>query len=559
MSDAALGTHLRRALARLPWLDEALAQREWRRTLRQMTTGRWPALFTLLVLALWLPALTTAGYSSGAMRGWRWPFASLGIAICLCSLCAAYLRASQMWYAELRSRSLETWLLSLQRAVPLAATVVLSAALSTVLISLPLLALLVMIAAQSGVPPETVVGILTFDLIAVLTAAATGSALFFVQLKAYAPRAALMGVASFAALLAVLWLRVEYVEAGWAGPWDRHVSRFGFALFFLTPLPHLLGLTASGLWRTTFMSRLGFFLPAGVTTTLLAVLYLAAAAYGLWLAARGFQLLRDDPERLEHRPEVVEGNEELGREFYWTGFRNPIWTREIRTRLRSREAVECILFASLAIAGAGFFPLFSAGGELGDPLQTANLAREVFFWLTMTLGVFVTLITPGLTAEAITLERERGTLELLLISPLRPREILHGKLLGAISILALLLSPSLPLFAMCTVFHGASVGQVLGVYAVLGFHLALCAYFGVTASAIHTQMIYAKCQAYCLSLLAGLGSLWILSGIATPIATGRQGLVGIWIMAQLLFIVGLFVMAVLWGHATERLQYSEVE
>src|SRR5205085_2767307 len=135
---------------------------------------------------------------------------------------------------------------------------------------------------------------------------------------------------------------------------------------------------------------------------------------------------------------------EPGHEYYWTGFRNPIWTREIRTRLRSREAVECIFFASLAIAGAGFFPLFTAGSQLGDPLQTASVARQVFAWLTMTLGAFVTLLTPGLTAEAITIEREHGTLELLLASPMRPREILHGKLLGAVSILALLISPSLP-------------------------------------------------------------------------------------------------------------------
>src|SRR5947209_19822258 len=137
----------------------------------------------------------------------------------------------------------------------------------------------------------------------------------------------------------------------------------------------------------------------------------------------------------------------------------------------------------------------------------------------MALGVFVMLITPGLTAEAITLEREHGTLELLLCSPLRPREILHGKLLGAISILLLLLSPSLPLFALCTVFHGASVGQVLGVYAVLGCSLALCAYFGVTSSAIHRQMLPAKGQAYLLAILFGVcppGYMWILAQLAWP-------------------------------------------
>src|SRR5207244_4719302 len=144
-------------------------------------------------------------------------------------------------------------------------------------------------------------------------------------------------------------------------------------------------------------------IPASVTTTLLALLYLVAAVYGVRLAGWGYQLLKQDPERLEHHPDLREESAEPGSDYYWTGFRNPIWTREIRTRLRSREAVECIFFASLAIAGAGFFPLFTAGSQLGDPLQTASVARQVFAWLTMTLGAFVTLLTPGLTAEAITI------------------------------------------------------------------------------------------------------------------------------------------------------------
>jgi hypothetical protein len=292
---------------------------------------------------------------------------------------------------------------------------------------------------------------------------------------------------------------------------------------------------------------------------LLAVLYLGLAIYLLALAVRGFELLRADPERLERRPEAIDERHEPGVEHYWTGFRNPIWTREIRTRLRSRETVECIFFASLAIAAGGFFPLFAAGGQLADPLQAADVARQVFFWLTMTLGVFVTLITPGLTAEAIAVEREHGTLDLLLTTPLSPREILNGKLLGAISILLLLLSPSLPLFGLCTLFHGASVSQVLGVYAVLGGNLAICAYFGVTASAVHRHLVSAKVQAYCLAVLFGAcpgGFLWTLWALSAPTIADRPTVIA---FAPALFILCSFVAALLWGHATERLRYAEAE
>src|SRR5205807_894168 len=163
----------------------------------------------LLVLALWLPALTTASYTGVSVEAWRWPFASLAIAICVCSLGTAYLRASQLWSHEAGSHTLSSWLLSLQQPEPMAVTAVLCAS---------------------------------------------------------------------------LWLRVEYVEGGWSGPWERHPARFTFALLLLTPLPHLLGLTANGLWAESIVPRLGFALPASVTTPLLALLYLAVTVYALQLS-----------------------------------------------------------------------------------------------------------------------------------------------------------------------------------------------------------------------------------------------------------------------------------
>jgi hypothetical protein len=560
MSDAAVTTQRQTPPAPVGWLDEALARREWQRTRRQWRSGRWTALFSLLVLALWLPALTTGSYSGSFVARWNWPFASLAVAVCLCGMGAAFLRGSQIWSAEARGHSLQSWLISLQRGEALAITAVLCAAAATLLMSLPALGILSLVAVQVGIGPGALLGVLGFHLVLLATGAACGSAAFFLQVKAIPSRLATAGAVCVVMLLAALWLRVEYVEQGWTGAWERHPGRLLFALFLLSPVPYLLGLAAPDFWSTSVIPRLGYPLEPGAGAVALAVCYLVLMACAVALSARGFALLREDPERLEHRPAPGDEGVEPGSEYYWAGFRNPIWTREIRTRLRSREAVECIFFASLAVAVAGFVPLLAAGTQLGDPLQTAAVARQVFQWLTFTLGAFVMLITPGLTAEAITMERERGTLDLLLCSPMRPSEILHGKLLGAVSILLLLLSPSLPLFGLCTVFHGAEVGQVLGVYGVLALSLTVCAYFGVTASAIHRQMVYAKFQAYLLALLFGIGPagfLPILGLLSAPSAQGRQALGYGAILAFFMTGICLFVMALAWGHAVERLQYSE--
>jgi ABC-type Na+ efflux pump permease subunit len=559
MSGTALTTDYPPALDRLSWLDEALARREWSRTSRQMGSGRWHALFMLLLLALWLPALSTGSYASATVSAWRWPFASLAIATCVCGTGVAFLRASQIWAAEARGDSLEAWLLTLQRPDRLALTVVLSGAVPACLMATPALVLLALTALRTSVGVGALLGTVAFFLTAVLAGAAGGSALFFLQAKAFRPRPALLGTGLLAALVLALWLRVEYVESGWSGPWERHPGRFLFALLLLSPIPHLLGVSSSEPWRTWIVPRFGDALAPESSLALLGLFYLALTACGVALSSRGFQLLRDDPARLRPRRSAGDEADAPVHEEHWRGFRNPIWTRDIRTRLRSREAIECIFFASLTVAAAAFFPLLAAGSQLSDPLQAADVARQVFLWLTMTLGAFVTLIAPGLTAESITLERERGTLDLLLTTPMRPREILNGKLLGAASILALLLSPSLPLFGVCTVFHGASAAQVLGVYFILGSNLAVCAYFGITASAVHRRLVYAKLQAYLLSLAFAAfpgGFLWSLWALASPSVTERRALI---VFAPALLILCTFVVALLWGHATERLRYTEPE
>jgi ABC-type transport system involved in multi-copper enzyme maturation permease subunit len=314
-------------------------------------------------------------------------------------------------------------------------------------------------------------------------------------------------------------------------------------------------------WASEIAGRLPGRPAALESALLLALLYLVACLFLLEVARRGFLRLRAEPELLEPRS-PAEAPAEPGEEFYWQGFRNPIWTREIRTRLRSRESAEFIFFVSVAVAAAGFLPLMVAGGQLTDPLQTAAVAREVFFWISMTLGAFLVLLTPGLTAEAVTTERSRGSLELLIGTPLRASEILHGKLLGAISILLLLLSPSLPLFALCALFHGASLRQVTGVYVVLAVQLTLCAYFGVTASAMHERVLPAKVQAYVIAfLLAGLpgGTLWLLAGLSLPSAGGQAGVQQLWVFTPGILTFCGFLMAWSWGTATERLATLERE
>ena len=73
------------------------------------------------------------------------------------------------------------------------------------------------------------------------------------------------------------------------------------------------------------------------------------------------------------------------------------------------------------------------------------------------LMLAVPLLTMGLVAD----ERRKGTIELLMTSPVRSSEIAGGKFLGALALLALMLLPFLPMFA----FLGAGGSWEPGVLA----------------------------------------------------------------------------------------------
>lgn len=72
---------------------------------------------------------------------------------------------------------------------------------------------------------------------------------------------------------------------------------------------------------------------------------------------------------------------------------------------------------------------------------------------TVVLGEFfkneafiLLLVVPLLTMGLITDERRKGTLELLLTSPVRPAELVAGKFLGALALFGLMLLPTTPFY-----------------------------------------------------------------------------------------------------------------
>lgn len=160
-------------------------------------------------------------------------------------------------------------------------------------------------------------------------------------------------------------------------------------------------------------------------------------------------------------------------------FANPVIGRELRVRVRFGRAyllqAAYLLFMILITALAYEWAIGDLQ-NIGNPYMVQQ-ALLSFYWTVMgTLVSLIALIAPALTANAVTLERERKTMDLLLATPLTARHLLTGKLLGSFAFIVLLLALTLPISAVSVLLGGVSFGDLLRAYVIIASGgLALCA------------------------------------------------------------------------------------
>jgi ABC-type transport system involved in multi-copper enzyme maturation permease subunit len=95
----------------------------------------------------------------------------------------------------------------------------------------------------------------------------------------------------------------------------------------------------------------------------------------------------------------------------------------------------------------------------------ADFARVIFELFVSVQFVVIVLLTPIYTASAVADEKERRTLEFLLATDLRNREIVLGKLLSRLLNLGILILAGLPVLALLQFLGGVDPDLVLASYA----------------------------------------------------------------------------------------------
>jgi ABC-type transport system involved in multi-copper enzyme maturation permease subunit len=201
-----------------------------------------------------------------------------------------------------------------------------------------------------------------------------------------------------------------------------------------------------------------------------------------------------------------------------------ILRRELITLLRTKRAAAAQLGLALAFALLVWLR-WPTEAQVGLSGAEARQVLDVFGYAML---ASIVLLVPAFPATSIVREKVRGTLVLLLNTPLTAGSIYFGKLLGVLGLVAILLSMTVPAAAACYALGGTSLtGEIGPLYLVLFLAAVQLSALGLLVSSFANSSDAALRITYALVLLftvAVLGPHALLQG-----TEGGVGLAASWL------------------------------
>lgn len=177
---------------------------------------------------------------------------------------------------------------------------------------------------------------------------------------------------------------------------------------------------------------------------------------------------------------------------------NPILEKDLKTKLRGWRST--ILICSYVILLMGILFLYFAGNGMFNPYGTQNfsprMAVDAYNLIITFQFALLYLAVPAITATSISSERERQTLDLMLVTKTPARKIIMGKIMVSLAHTMLLLVASMPVIGVVFFFGGIGfwdIAKLLVFYALTSFFVASC---GVFFSTVFKRNIVAIITTY---------------------------------------------------------------
>ncbi len=182
---------------------------------------------------------------------------------------------------------------------------------------------------------------------------------------------------------------------------------------------------------------------------------------------------------------------------------NPILAFSATRRMRSFRTMLIVIayMTALLLLALAFMTPF-----LGDRVMLNTMTRGPVCYLVLLIAQFglLILIAPAMTSASIAGERERQTLDLLLVTNTGSFRIVLGKALESFAVLALLIVCGLPVMSLCVLTGGVSLGQILIGELFLLAEAFACVSVGVFCSAVSRSTVLSGVMSYVMILAIGV-------------------------------------------------------
>ncbi|MDO4554701.1 MAG: ABC transporter permease [Lachnospiraceae bacterium] len=203
---------------------------------------------------------------------------------------------------------------------------------------------------------------------------------------------------------------------------------------------------------------------------------------------------------------------------------NPILVKELKTRARVVRIPILLMFYNAVVALIAVLMLLASADIFNEGKYVDYSVMTSLFVglgiLQCCIGFLVTLV---LTAGSISTEREKGTLDLMLVTGASPYTVVGGKLFSAIMTSFLFAISSLPVLTIGTIFGGISIGD--GVYLFFVFFLLsfYAGSIGILCSCFTKRSSLSVVSILIIEAGLMVGPFLLLEGVNTLFYSKAQG------------------------------------
>lgn len=194
---------------------------------------------------------------------------------------------------------------------------------------------------------------------------------------------------------------------------------------------------------------------------------------------------------------------------------NPILEKDIKTKMRGWRT-PILLSLYVLLLGLVLLMFFISNNQMVNNYGYSTFNPRIAVNAYNTIAVFqfglLMFIVPALTATAISGERERQTLDLMLCSDISTWSVIAGKLVVSIAHIMLLVVASIPVLGMVFLFGGITFGEMM-----LMFLFYIITALMVASMGIFFSTLFRKNVTSIIATYIGLGILGIGPVIAVII------------------------------------------